>query len=495
MVRRGIEESAALGVPEVGQHLPDQLVGRLKPPQLKSRFVKIHKGLGHLGVIVEIRRELAGAGAGAAVVAGAGAGAAIGPQQNAVANHVGEHEIGRPLGGFPIAIFAQELITPGQCRDHHAVGRRQDLVVFAGPGAPAPQGEQLRPKRCQATFQRLGSQVPVACKRPWIAGDVEDIAALEVPLRRDAVIVAEKLAVLFAQRGQDLFRPPNVELALFSFAVGIFGTVKAAAAIGHVAKYVVEDLFRHPAIEIVAGRLPRLEVDLGEKCVVVEHLLEVRNEPVGVDRVAVKAPADLVAHSAVCHPVQRDRGHGEKIVLAGVQVLPQQKRNGGARGKLGRPAETAPRRIEFPSELGGRLREDGFVQRAGACCRRNDVDFQRTDHLIGTFDDLVTPLAPRLGGGGQNLFERGHAEAVFRREIRSPEKRLQVRRQKDVQRPTAAAGHHLNGRHVNLVDVRPLLAIDLDGDKVLVEDLGGLGILERLPLHDVAPMTCRVADG
>jgi len=57
------------------------------------------------------------------------------------------------------------------------------------------------------------------------------------------------------------------------------------------------------------------------------------------------------------------------------------------------------------------------------------------------------------------------------------------------------SGHYLHGRHVDLVQVGPLLAVHLDGDKVLVENLGRLEILEKFQLHDVTPVTGRVADG
>ena len=53
----------------------------------------------------------------------------------------------------------------------------------------------------------------------------------------------------------------------------------------------------------------------------------------------------------------------------------------------------------------------------------------------------------------------------------------------------------LQGGHVDVVDVRPLLAVDLDADEVLVEDLRHFLVVERLALHDVAPVARAVADG
>jgi hypothetical protein len=58
---------------------------------------------------------------------------------------------------------------------------------------------------------------------------------------------------------------------------------------------------------------------------------------------------------------------------------------------------------------------------------------------------------------------------VVRREIGAAEKRLQVRREKNIQRPAAAAGRGLHERHVNFVHVRPFLAVHLDADEMFVE--------------------------
>ena len=81
-----------------------------------------------------------------------------------------------------------------------------------------------------------------------------------------------------------------------------------------------------------------------------------------------------------------------------------------------------------------------------------------------------------------------------RREIRAAKKRFQFRREKDIQRPAAGAGRGLHESHVNLVHVRPLLAIHLDADEVQVQERRDFFILERFALHDVAPVASRIAD-
>ena len=49
-------------------------------------------------------------------------------------------------------------------------------------------------------------------------------------------------------------------------------------------------------------------------------------------------------------------------------------------------------------------------------------------------------------------------------------------------------------RHVDLVDVGPLLAVDLDVDEQLVHHRRGGFVLEALVRHDVAPVAGRIAD-
>src|ERR1700722_16136960 len=53
----------------------------------------------------------------------------------------------------------------------------------------------------------------------------------------------------------------------------------------------------------------------------------------------------------------------------------------------------------------------------------------------------------------------------------------------------------MEGSHVDVVDVRPLLAVDFDVHEQLVHETGRLGVLKRLVRHHMAPVAGRVADG
>jgi hypothetical protein len=80
-------------------------------------------------------------------------------------------------------------------------------------------------------------------------------------------------------------------------------------------------------------------------------------------------------------------------------------------------------------------------------------------------------------------------------EVGAAVERLAVRREEHRHRPAAAAGHGLHGVHVDGVDVRALLPIDLDVDEQAVHHPGDVGVLEALVGHDVAPVASRIPDG
>src|SRR2546422_7807754 len=91
--------------------------------------------------------------------------------------------------------------------------------------------------------------------------------------------------------------------------------------------------------------------------------------------------------------------------------------------------------------------------------------------------------------------ERCSTISVPSGEIGSPVKRLSIRGKPDAHRPAPTAGHHLNGRHVNAVNVRTFLTVHFDGDVVLVQVAGDLLVLEGFLFHHMTPVASRIADG
>ena len=112
----------------------------------------------------------------------------------------------------------------------------------------------------------------------------------------------------------------------------------------------VDRLVRDLAVALLAEHEPAVEVRGDEQRVVVEHLLEVRHEPLRVDGVAVEAAADEVVHPAGGHAVERAL---DQLGLAAAQQ--ELERRGGR--ELRRVAEAAVARVEAGAQV-----RDGVVQ-------------------------------------------------------------------------------------------------------------------------------------
>ena len=137
-----------------------------------------------------------------------------------------------------------------------------------------------------------------------IVGDVQDGHSLEIALVGDAEVVGDDFGIPPAEDAYKLFRSPDEELALHALAVGVLGGVEASVGVAHFAQHVVQYSLRDPCIGRVPCGLVSVGVEAGEKRVVVQHLLEVGNQPEGVGGVAVEAAADLVVHAAGGHLVE-----------------------------------------------------------------------------------------------------------------------------------------------------------------------------------------------
>ena len=91
----------------------------------------------------------------------------------------------------------------------------------------------------------------------------------------------------------------------------------------HFQAHVIEGFLGHPAIERIAGVLPCVKVNSGELCIVVQHFLEVRHEPLIIDGISGEAAANLIVYSALGHSKQSELRHSQCFVVAAAQILAQ----------------------------------------------------------------------------------------------------------------------------------------------------------------------------
>ena len=104
--------------------------------------------------------------------------------------------------------------------------------------------------------------------------------------------------------------------------------------------------------------------------------------------------------------------------------------------------------------------------------------------------ELRAPVAIRLGNRSKDLREAGHSLAILRRVVRAAVERLAVRREEDRHRPAAVSGHGLNGVHIDRVQIRTLLAVNLDVHERVIHQCRDIRVLERFVLHHMAPVAC-----
>ncbi len=195
---------------------------------------------------------------------------------------------------------------------------------------------------------------------------------------------------------------------------------------------------------------------------------------------AMPSSVPIACASAVASPSAR----------AGEEPLEREMRR-----ELRRVAEPAVPRVERARERRAREEESVARERLGLLPSRG----------VGRARDLLRDLprrvlerralvSPRLRDPEEKRLEPGPAVPVLGREVRPGEERPAVRQEERRERPAAAPGRELDGRHVDVVHVGALLAVHLDRDEVLVQEVRDGGVLERLPLHHVTPVAGGVAD-
>ena len=219
-----------------------------------------------------------------------------------------------------------------------------------------------------------------------------------------------------------------------------------------------------------------------------------RDAPLRVGRIPSETAADLVVDSASRHGAQRFDSHRARVAVARAGVTAEEKPLVGGHRKLGGAPEAEVLWVVRAAKGRQRRVEDFRGGPAPLLPRGGDVprDLLREPRGVGL--DVLAARRPQLRDALEQLDPAGLAPARVRREVCAAEERLEFRRQKNVERPAALAGHRLDGGHVDFIDVGPLFAVQLHADEFLVHHGRHFRAGEALALHHVAPMAGRVAD-
>ena len=248
-------------------------------------------------------------------------------------------------------------------------------------------------------------------------------------------------------------------------AVGVQARIERAVRRAHFALHPSGDAAGDVGMTAPAGVPGEVGIQREQRPVVVEHLLEMRNRPERVDAVAREPAAKLIVDAAVGHARERDLDHVERVRVIGANRFPQAQLQFRRVRKLRRSAESAPLGIEALLQLGERGGGCGGRQ----CLRGSRVGLEareRIDEPRVLLRDLGAALAMRRRDAREEVAKSGQAEAALLGKIRAAEKGLAGRRQEHRERPAAGTLREQRVRRlVNLVEVGPLLAVDLDVDE------------------------------
>ena len=299
--------------------------------------------------------------------------------------------------------------------------------------------------------------------------------------------------LLGRQCGPQQIDVPDVEGPFLAIGVRIQRREVAPFASLHLAHHPARSAFDHVGVQRPRVEQPGIGVQRQQRAIVVEHLLEMRDLPALVGAVAEEATAELVEDAATGHVVQGLEHRVARELVLVRDPAPEQEVEIGDVRELRRPAEATPALVvRFEQLLAQRLRDPGG-RLLGLVGRV--VAHERLAQLAVLAFQRFALIAPGSGDPAEQIGERRQAVARLVRKIGTAEERRAVGCQEHRQWPAAGPTvQHLVGQLVDVVEIGPLLAIDLDVHEIVVHQIGGGAVLEGLVGHDVAPVAGRVAD-
>src|SRR5260370_11300199 len=201
----------------------------------------------------------------------------------------------------------------------------------------------------------------------------------------------------------------------------------------------------------------------------------------------MKAAGELVVHAATRHFFEGSLGDGQQLLVLGLLIALEEeidRRRMGELGSLAKPTVAAIKQVGD----GLNLRVDDRQVKPRARARERFRLGYGIGERIGRSLQVSALVAKRIRDGHQNAAESRTATLIFRRKIGAAEKRLAIWEQKSRERPTPLAGERADRRLIAGIDIRAFVAINLYGDKILVDDPRDVRILVALPIDDVSPM-------
>ncbi len=235
-------------------------------------------------------------------------------QSSVASHHILEDKSSGLYGGAGILLISKSLGSPGESRYHKTVPVSQGLVVSEGS---YPEFSLFK-KDLSDPFKTLAQLVfidPEALRNLLRhLFEVKDVLPLQLFYRGVARFCGGKelngtMVVFAVQYGSQFAVFPQVELSFPAFAVRVLCREEQAILRDHVSQNILQYLLGRFFIEGVFRSQEGLGIDDCQECLVVEHLLEVRNEPLCVSGIPVEPKAHLVVDSPHAHGIESFRRH------------------------------------------------------------------------------------------------------------------------------------------------------------------------------------------
>ena len=346
------------------------------------------------------------------------------------------------------------------------------LSSRAGCGRVARRREQPRARRPRAGARDLGRRMPERSASSRPAGRRDRIVTpSQLPSSVTPYAAREQRGASSPSTSRISVARPGERRALDAVGVGVLAggerAVGASSARGACSR---ASPVATVAIARVAGQRPRVHVDARELGVVVEHLLEVRHEPDrrrsssgGSRRRAGRGCRRRPSRRACAGPSRS--GRGSPVATC------RRSRNSivigcGNFGRAAPAAVDARRSVALERGRGRVEQRRASGRRAPAAEARCCSTSVATSRAAGRLDLVAlaraTPGRRRRAPGGTTA-ARGAARPGSRCRRRTAGRRASGRPSSASRRCPVIAW---TARHVDLVEVGPLLAVDLDRDEV-----------------------------
>jgi len=212
-----------------------------------------------------------------------------------------------------------------------------------------------------------------------------------------------------------------------------------------------------------------------------------RDAPALINGITMESALDMIVNTPRHDRKQRSLYGFQRGRIAGAFDLLQQVHEDRLLKEFRRHTDPARERIEHLCQIRRHGGQDvgsdgprGFL--AG------HVGGQQRRHLVGFRDQGRAIAGPARRNGGKDLVKQ------VCRHIAGTVKRFALRRHEDGIGPTAALGQGFGYEHIGFIEGGPTLPVDQNRHIIIIDHLCQNRIVEMGFLHDMAPMTRRVAE-